>query len=570
MATKGAQGVFERAWKGFSDFFTEFTAGPPRTGPWKPTYAKPKRTRAAKRALKKKPRRGTKLATIKPDPAAVKQEVKVLYQLQNSQPKREAFENEPNWNSVLPKEEEVDPGNDSDEKRAEVVEKTAEGRADAITKAKRQKVQREPLPYAGPQLSRKRKHLLFMNPGTLKIMEAVSALTSGAPLPTWAEPFANQLSVGGNKLYFEDMEMATEETKREQVKLHYYDPKEPSTIQPLTDKLREIFANVTKKDVSRILRSLETYQLNFRRRLPLKVQGRMSLKKPGVIMLDTFYPSKAIDGWRGKYTCLCCMDGWSRFSRVYVLSNKTAALIQKHIEKFLAEFASLGHMPKMILSDKGSELAGAPAAIEPYRTKPGEMVHHSVTGQPVLMVENMQSQYQRRMAVFRTASLTDDPSAIMDDISNHLNSQKRPDRGNLTPMQLLTLNAQQIKQINETYKDRAVLPEVTGLKKLEVGHAVRVLMMTRKEQVDPKMKGFRPKWSHQVFTVLKKTKLQLNPTHFRYYVGKNQSYYRHELLWVPKEIDREVVAGLVRGEGDVGGLDYDPDEESEYDPDEDD
>ena len=198
------------------------------------------------------------------------------------------------------------------------------------------------------------------------------------------------------------------------------------------------------------------------------------------------------------------------------------------------------------------------------------MVHNSVTGQPVLMVENMQSQYQRRMAVFRTASLTDDPSAIMDDISDHLNSQKRPDRGNLTPLQLLTLNTQQIKQINETYRDRAVLPEVTGLKKLEVGHAVRVLMMTRKEQVDPKMKGFRPKWSHGVFTVLKKTKLQLNPSHYRYYVGKNQSYYRHELLWVPKEVDREVVAGLVGGEGAVGGLDYDPGEESDYDPEEDD
>ena len=28
-------------------------------------------------------------------------------------------------------------------------------------------------------------------------------------------------------------------------------------------------------------------------------------------------------------------------------------------------------------------------------------------------------------------------------------------------------------------------------------------------------------------------------------VGSNQSYYRHELLWVPKETDTEVIAGLV-------------------------
>ena len=92
--------------------------------------------------------------------------------------------------------------------------------------------------------------------------------------------------------------------------------------------------------------------------------------------------------------------------------------------------------------------------------------------------------------------------------------------------------------------------------------------MTRKEQVDPKMKGFRPKWSRRVYQVLKKTKLQLNPNHFRYYVGSNQSYYRHELLYVPHETDTEVIHGLVGGEGEVGGLDYDP--ESDYDPADDD
>ena len=568
MSTKGSAGVFERAWNGFTDFFAEFTAGPPRRGSKAKTKWPATRVRKRGQALKKEKVRGAKSTIIKPEPVAVKREVKVLYELQNTQPKVEQFEKEPNWNAVLPKEEVIDAGYDSDEKRAEVPQ-SAENRADRIVEAKRTKQSKRldgMLEGGKGGVSRKRKHLLFMNPGTVKIMEAARALTVGGPLPTWAEPFVNQLSVSGNTLFFENLEMATEETKREQVKLHYFDPKEPATIQPITDKLREVFANVTKNDVRRILRSLETYQRNFRRRLPPKVMGRMNLTKPGVIMLDTFYPSQSIDGWRGKYACLCCMDGWSRFSRVYVLGNKTKGLVQKHIEKYLAEFASLGHMPKMILCDKGSELAGARAAIEPYRTKPGEMVHHSVTGQPVLMVENMQSQYQRRMAVFRTASLTDDPSAIMDDISEHLNSQKRPDRGNLTPLQLLTLKAPEIKRINGLYKDRTVLPELTGLRPLKVGNSVRVLLMTRKEQVDPKQKGFRAKWSTRIFTVLKKTKLQLNPAHFRYHVGKSQSYYRHELLWVPKETDREVISGLVGGEGAVGGLDYDPGDESDYDP----
>ena len=205
------------------------------------------------------------------------------------------------------------------------------------------------------------------------------------------------------------------------------------------------------------------------------------------------------------------------------------------------------------MADKGSELAGAAQAIEPYRKKPGNLVHNSVTGQPVLMVENMQAQYQRRMAVFRTASITDDPSVIMDDISDHLNNQKRPDRGNLTPNQLLTLNESEIKKINDMYRERTEIPELKGLRELKVGHSVRILLMTRKEQKDTSQKGFRPKWSRKVYTVLKKTALQLNPNNFRYYVGKHQSYYRHELLWVPKETDTEVLHGLVGAQSSLIG-----------------
>jgi hypothetical protein len=513
-------GVLDRAWTGFVDFYREFTAGP--------NYVK---VRKKQPLLKKKTKKRTKSVIIKPEPKELKQEQAVLKQKRPV----EQFEKEPNWNSVL-KEEEAD--YDSDEKRAEV-------RVEQITKAEVHKKKSRRHPLEPEAVSRKRKHLLFMNPGTQKILECVRAVNANESLPLWAQPFRTHLSVEGNTLYFDNLPMATQEQKREVVKNSYFDPKEASTILPITEKLRLEFANVTKKDVTRILRSLETYQRNFRRRLPAKVLGRMVLNKPGVIMMDTFYPSRKVDGWFGNYSCLCCMDAWSRYSRVYVNEKKDKLTISKGMERFLAEFASKGHLPRMILMDKGSELKAAGKAIEKYRQKPGDMVHNSVTGQPVLMVENMQSQYQRRMAVFRTASLTDDPSVIMDDISEHLNNQRRPDRGNLTPVQLLTLSGAERKVINEKYRDRTVIPEVAGLRKLEVGHSVRVLLMTRKEQVDTSKKGFRPKWSRQVYTVLKKRALQLNPNNFRYFVGSNQSYYRHELLWVPKETDTEVVQGLV-------------------------
>ena len=545
--------VVGRAWSGLVDFFSEFTAGP------KPGRRAKGRTPPPRPLLKTKRQRAAKSVTMKPEPRRLKQELKRERSVLKEERQVEQFEKDPNWNSVLKDEEPVD----EDEKRAEV-------RAEAIGKApakQRAKKVRHPLEPAA--VSRKRKHLLFMNPGTDKILDCARAINANESLPLWAEPFRNHLTAEGSTLLFDGLPMATKEQKREVVKLSYFDPKGASTILPITERLRDQYANVSKNDVRNILRSLETYQRNFRRRLPAKVLGRMVLNKPGVIMMDTFYPSRKVDGWFGNYSCLCCMDAWSRYSHVYVNEKKDKLTIGKGIERFLAEFASKGHMPRMILMDKGSELKAAAGAIEKYRTKPGNLVHNSVTGQPVLMVENMQSQYQRRMAVFRTASLTDDPSVIMDDISEHLNNQRRPDRGNLTPVQLLTLSSAERKEINERYRDRTEIPEVKGLRKLSVGHSVRVLLMTRKEQLDTSQKGFRAKWSRQVFTVLKKTALQLNPNNFRYFVGKSQSYYRHELLWVPKVTDTTVVQGLVGNRSSLieeAGTEW---SDEEYDPEDD-
>ena len=555
MPNKKNSTVFSRTWDGFTSFFYEFTTTGPHKTKQKLKFKAEPGLKAVKRSrLKDAVKRGAKLKNIAASPQELEREAR---RLKNEKREPREFESEPNWNSVIedekPKQEAETPA-----KRLESIET-----AQDIKKTKRRNF------FEVKAINSNRIHLLFMNPGSVKILEAATALKTGGPLPTWAQPFASHLNLSGNTLYYDDLEMATTETKRDQVKLLYFDPKQPSTIQPITDALRDSYANISKKDVTNILRSLETYQLNFRRRLPPKVSGRMNLTKPGVICVDTFYPSRKIDGWYGNYPLLCCVDAWSRFSRVYVCERKDKVTIGKGIDKFLAEFASLGHFPRMILADKGSELAHSKVAMEKYRRKPGKLVHNSVTGQPVLLVEAMQSQYQRRMAVFRTASLTDDPSVIMDDISNHLNNQKRPDRGNLTPLQLLTLNPAQIKQVNLMNRDYGTIPEIKGLRELQIGNNVRILLMTRKEQLDTSQKGFRPKWSRKIYSVLRKARLQLNPSNFRYYVGPQQSYYRHELLWVPKTIDSIAIQGLVGNKSSIivqAGPEW---SDEEYNPDSD-
>ena len=418
-------------------------------------------------------------------------------------------------------------------------------REDRVMKAEKKKV---PARFTRPPLSKLRRHLLFLNPGTQKVKEAHQGFVSGGKLPNWTRYLLTGLTYDAKNLYFENLPVVTAETKRFAVKDLYFNPKEGSTIQPITDRLRDQYANISKSNVTKILRSIETYQINFRRRLPPKVLSRMSMTQPGVILTDMFFPSVK-HGWRKFGGCVTMMDAWSRFVGVYAVERKTKALVKKAMTRFMRDFASHGHLPKMVLMDQGSDLVAAKEVIETYRTKAGaKMVFYSKVGKPVQLVEQTQAQIQRRMAVFRTAGLTTDASAILEDISTSINNQKRPDRGNLTPIQLLKLTKSERLQINAMYRDKNEVPEIKGLRALFQGSRVRVLLMTFKEQVQNKTKGFAPKWSRDIYTVKKKTALQGNPNNFRYFLyGEKESYFRHELLWIPRNVDQEVVGRHVEG-----------------------
>ena len=274
----------------------------------------------------------------------------------------------------------------------------------------------------------------------------------------------------------------------------------------------------------------------------------MNLSQPGILACDMFFPSKLL-GWR-KMNCLAIMDTWSRFVRVYALPKKDLKSQIAAFELFTSEFTALGHIPRRMLADKGSDIAGAKKVMEKYRLardKDGPMVLHSATGTPINIIEAMNAQIQRRMQVYRTAGLTDDPSVLFEDISDQINNQRRPDRGNLTPYQLLSLTPGERQQINSIYTDRTHIPEVIGLQPINVGDFVRILKMTRKEQEQNKVKGFAPKWTKQVYRVSKKLPIAKNKEHFRYYMKHvAEFYYRHELLKIPKKLDKKVVKGHIK------------------------
>ena len=406
-------------------------------------------------------------------------------------------------------------------------------------------------PIYSQELGSVRRHILFLNVGDERILEGIQALTRNEAAPPWMR-YLKGITVQNGKLFHTEggrsLPFAFKDQKRRAVKDLYFNPKEPSTIQPITDALRLQYCNISRKNVRNVLRSLETYQLMFPRRRPPKIQHHTVYTKPGVIAMDTFFPS-ATTGWvKRAGGVLVCMDVWSRFSRAYALEKKEKKFFETAMKAFFVEFTSMGHLPRRLLTDKGSELHVGTPLIEKYRLpRDGDAVMHlrSFTGTPVQVVENMNAQYQRRLEVFRIAGLQNDAADLLWDISEQLNNQKRARRSNLTPYQLLDLAERDRKRVNDMYKDDYFGIGVEAQKKLPYlnkGDHVRRLEMTFKEQEKNAKKGFQEKWSRKVYQVMRKTALRRNPHVFRYSIGDpKRTYYRHELLLIPKKVDQQVL-----------------------------
>ena len=201
-----------------------------------------------------------------------------------------------------------------------------------------------------------------------------------------------------------------------------------------------------------------------------------------------------------------------------------------------------GVLPHRVLADKGTELQGIKGVMEQFRRKKDgnqPLVVHSATGTPILFVESVNAHVQRRLQVHSTQ--TSNVEVLLSYVCQQINNQPRKDKGNLSPIQLLSLNREQRGEINRNYKDRAILGKNTQ-KPLEIGQRVRYLMLTRKEQVSKlDYKGFAPKWSKTIHTVLKKTAVRGNKNFNRYWISNMKDFkFRHELLPIPDELDKSI------------------------------
>ena len=100
---------------------------------------------------------------------------------------------------------------------------------------------------------------------------------------------------------------------------------------------------------------------------------------------------------------------------------------------------------------------------------------------------------------------------------------------------------------------------------LQVGERCRVLLLTRKEQnekgISGKLKSYAPKWSQQIHTILKRTRLRKNKDFYAYTLNDIKgTRFRHELLHIPSHIVVDTVVPNSypnRREEIIGGL-YEP------------
>ena len=457
------------------------------------------------------------------------------------------------WNSVLPKQS-------PDLAQARLEQKLAQGKQ-ATRKT------------SHLEISGKRRQFLFLNLSDEKILQYLSGQD-----PAWANLFPGLLTKDKNRVYFEGLPVLLRDEKKRIIKKTYFDPALPLSVYNIHDHLRKKYANVTRRNVTSVLRTLEVYQRMRSRQLPHKITGRVEVYSPGFLAADTIYPSTK-HGWRKNTIILTVVDMWSRYTGAYLLSDKSKKTVARAFQLYIDSFLqATDSRPRKLLIDKGSELKGLDEIMEKYTDK-RPCVFRSLTGQPVNIIEGLNAQIQRMAQVYKEAGIVSDYGDVLYMVTNSINNQARPDRMGYSPVELMQMNAGMRQEVNSNYKFRNVMTAEQN--PLEVGTLVRILMLNRKEQVSDKTKGFPAHWSKDVFIIEQRRAVIKNPGVFKYFCTSmttgmkvQGSRFRHELLQLKgvkslADIDKNVPrvslkkppSKLYRVEGTGDRALYNPDEE---------
>ena len=392
-------------------------------------------------------------------------------------------------------------------------------------------------------ISSARKRFLFLNISDQSILKYVT----GQDAP-WTRLFTNELSLKNQTAFFEGLPIVLKAKRKQLIKECYFNPAKPTSQYQIHAYLQKRYANITRKQVTRTLHTLETYQRLRTRQLPNKVTGRIEVYSPGTLSCDTFYPTQKY-GWPKGTVILSCMDMWSRFVGCFILGDKEKLTVQRGFESFIHDYMKFARSPpRKLIMDKGSELLGLDVIMEKF-SKERPCVFRSLTGQPCNMIENVNANVQRKMQIYLEANVISSYEDCLWLVCNSLNNEKRKDRMGYTPIELLGLNKTMRSEVNSNYRFRTTF----GAEKqpLEIGEYVRVLQLNRKEQISEKTKGFPAHWSRAIYQIIKRVAVIQNPGRYKYFLINLEngerlggSRFRHEILQLKvkslDEIDYDV------------------------------
>ena len=217
----------QELWKALKDTAYEFQAGPQKKtkGP-KPRRRLKRFPKLPKVKLKRE--QELRRPQLQRERNSPKEKIKIPPKVVKIIKRERTFINAPQEEKLQEWEEKIDKNDTGINQKIE----RAQERVERISSEPVKKLVRKNRRFYETTMSRKRKHLLFMNPGTEKINEAIIALRTNEELPRWARPFVSQLTVQKDDLMFESLPMASKERKRDAVKRMYFDPKGFRTIEP--------------------------------------------------------------------------------------------------------------------------------------------------------------------------------------------------------------------------------------------------------------------------------------------------------------------------------------------------
>ena len=396
----------------------------------------------------------------------------------------------------------------------------------------------------------------WLRPGIVKQDMAKQWLLGKTKLrPRWTQGFGDELSLKGGRLMVSGLPVMSDAELRKHIKKTYYTPSLPITVEGVFDHLRERIANASRKQVHKVLNSLQTYQLLKPRRKPMVNTQTTMVYQPGRIGQDTFFPSKKY--WNGRvYPVTVLADQWSGYTKAFLMGTEEAHYSYYALKLFIQELQSeFGVRVNQLLTDKGSEMAyDKQLEIDFPRIRHMQ----SPTGNAVPFIEAKVKLIQSRLWVARTAydgkvlTIAD----ILDDTIADINSTKRPTRGNLTPTQLLKITPNMRGFINQKQRNsvKMVSNRIHGLPDIFKGDTVRLTIYTRKQQeaygiplkdkdkkVTTTLKWFRPKWSTKIHTVIGGRAVANGRLKYRV-SGSPQGWWRWEMLKINPDIDKEVPA----------------------------